>query len=386
MPKVPKVKAPKAPKAPSAPKPPAAAKGEKKKPMTPEEIEAKIQAEGLNDWPPKDELADELLGDKDNTQDKFSDMVPGAKGPERRYHEDRDKLHAKIIDTLLRQRKEVPVWVKDADGKDTDVQATKKDGTPKTEWIPDPEGVPLTPSGLKRVLMMGGGTASGKSSALEANPDAMPDAAVLIDPDEIKSFLPEYTKLIQGESKYSATAVHEESSDIAQMLRAAAVAKGLNIVLDGTGDSKGGAVDEKTGEKKPSKFAQKLLDFKADGYDVEMFYVNATVQNAVVRAIDRAQKSGRWVPTPEIHSQHQKVSGRFLDSIKPLVEDGTVSRIRMFDTNSDNPILFAEGGKGQFNVVDQNLYDGFEAKADAPDYTPPGTGGNTTGPSASSST
>jgi predicted ABC-type ATPase len=76
---------------------------------------------------------------------------------------------------------------------------------------------------------------------------------------------------------------------------------GLNVVVDGTGDSKKG------------KFAGKMKDMDGAGYDVSALYVTIPTDEAVVRATKRAMKSGRWVPEPELRSQHKNVSANFED-------------------------------------------------------------------------
>lgn len=306
-----------------------------------------VREAGLDEWPKKGDEATRLLGDANDTRDLHTVTVRGS-GSVRRYTPERQKLHDSIIDTLLRKRMEV------------------LNDRGETELHPDPNGEFLAkPEGTPRALFMAGGTASGKSTALSLaeNADVTPPDAVHIDPDEIKSMIPEYVQMVRAKDKYAANGVHEESSDIASRLKDEAHSRGLNIVLDGTGDSGMNADGQ-------GKFASKIKSMKDSGYDTHLFYVNAPTEMAVERAIDRAYKTGRWVPTPEIRKQHKTVSARFDDSVKPLIEDGTVSSVRMYDTTGDPPTLFASGGNGRFEVHDQALHDAFIAKAKEADAAP----------------
>ncbi len=121
------------------------------------ELKEGIDSNGLNDWPTPDTGARATLGDKKETRELHGEPTPNG-GWE--YTPERTALHESIIDKMMR-------------GKD---------------------GQPLQPpaDGNKQALFMGGGTASGKGSALKLNPQVIPPDAVTIDPDEIKAMLPEY--------------------------------------------------------------------------------------------------------------------------------------------------------------------------------------------------
>lgn len=312
---------------------------------------------GLNEWPKPGEKAQELLGDNKDTQVKYRAQVP-AKGQATIYKPKRSQMHDKIIDTLLRERKPVP-RVKNGE------PVLDENGNQIIDMEPDENGAYLTPpQGQPVTLFMGGGTASGKSTALGMDDakQVVPDTAVHIDPDEIKSMIPEYEEMVKAGDKYAASGVHEESSDIAKRLLDTAREKGLNIVLDGTGDS--GPAD---GDH-PAKFAAKVEEAIAHGYEARMFYVNAPADEAVIRSVIRAQKSGRWVPEPEVRDQHQRVSARFLDSVRPLIDSGKISHVQMWDTSGppgEDPVKFAEGVGDSFQVLVEDLYNSFAQKAQA---------------------
>jgi predicted ABC-type ATPase len=222
---------------------------------------------------------------------------------------------------------------------------------------PHPEGEPLAPSGERPVaLMMAGGTASGKSTALahEDNRQIIQQDAVHIDPDEIKAMLPEYSQLVAQGSRHAAQAVHEESSQIAGRVRAEAVKRRLNIVLDGTGDSD------------PGKTAQKIKQLSDSGYDVHMLYVNAPTNVAIANAAQRAGRTGRWVPESEIRRQHKNVSARFVTDVQPLIGEGKVAHVRMYHNEGNNPVLMAEGHGGDMQVFEPDLFEKFIKKQEEP--------------------
>jgi predicted ABC-type ATPase len=295
---------------------------------------AKAHELGLDVWPVKGEAATRLLGDAADTQEKHTRVLRSSGGG-RIYTPERKLLHDQIIDSLLRER--MPV----------------ENNKGEMEMHPNPAGQELKPTGkTPTALFLAGGSASGKTSALglEENKDVTPQSAVHVDPDEIKALIPEYVALVNEGDKFAAAAVHEESSDIAKRLLVEAMGRGLNVVRDGTGDSPG------------PKFANQIREMKRAGYEVHAFYVNAPIDVAVARSISRAQKTGRYVPIPEVRAQHKNVSARFVEHIQPLVEDGTVAKLRMFQTEGE-PVLFADGEGGKFNIHDQGLFDGFTAKA-----------------------
>jgi hypothetical protein len=154
--------------------------------------------------------------------------------------------------------------------------------------------------------------------------------------------------MLHGQSKYAATGVHEESSDLGKRLQSEAMELGLPVVVDGTGDSKKG------------KFTGKMQDMHDAGYDVSGMYVTIPTDEAVVRATKRAMESGRWVPTPELRSQHEHVSANFPDvAALPFLSD-----LKLYDNAGDgDPVLVSEGRGGKLTIHDQARHTEFLAKA-----------------------
>jgi predicted ABC-type ATPase len=309
-----------------------------------------VRKYGLNDWPTKGPLAQQLLGDAPDTQHLHTVELPASPGTEggggqRAYTAERKGVHDRIIGSFLH------AGVSHVLGEDHPIaQKLAQGGTlsdDEKQTVRDAAAAKRGP-GRARALFMAGGPASGKTSALKAAPELEPDGAVLINPDEIKDRLPEYRAMIEAGEKFGASGVHEESSDLGKRLQSEAMDLGLNVVVDGTGDSKKG------------KFAGKMKDMDGAGYDVSALYVTIPTDSAVVRATKRAMKSGRWVPEPEIRSQHKNVSANFEDvAALPFLKD-----LKLYDNSGEgDPVLAAEAAGGKTTVHDDATFSSFLEKA-----------------------
>ena len=102
--------------------------------------------------------------------------------------------------------------------------------------------------------------ASGKSTI--ANPLVEQNGAILIDSDEAKEKLPEFA------NGTLATAVHEESSKIADSILMRAIQNNDNIVMPVVG-------------KTMESLQRKINHFKAADYEVNLEYVDLPVEKAV---------------------------------------------------------------------------------------------------------
>jgi predicted ABC-type ATPase len=304
---------------------------------------------GLNDWPTKGPVAERLFGDAKDSQDFHSEQVPaspGTKGegvPKRRYKAERRALHDQIVGRFLAQS------LAGFLGEDHELTQKLAGGgrlsSAEKQQVRDAAAA-ARGGGAPRALFMAGGPASGKTSALRQAPELEPDASVLINPDEIKDRLPEYRQMVEGGDKFGAAGVHEESSDLGKRLQAETMDLGLNVVVDGTGDSK------------PGKFVGKLQDMNDAGYEVSALYVTIPTDEAVIRTTLRAMKRGRWVPEPELRSQHKHVSANFEDvAALPFLKD-----LKLYDNGGDAPQLVAEAAGGDLTKHNEPLYDEFIAK------------------------
>lgn len=213
----------------------------------------------------------------------------------------------------------------------------------------------------------GGGSGSGKSTKSQqirvpnANPEEKEWAAVLSDPDAIKLRMDDF-KIAAGNedsrTKESAEKgrgarwegaagfVHEESSMIAQLVVGAGLSSGRDVVIDGVADN-----------GIPKQYA-KIDSYREGGAKkvIGVFYT-ATIEEAIIRAIPRAQRVGRMVTEKDIAKLHIGVSKNF----PSYARDGKFDSLSVFDTNGKPAALIYKGnGKnGDAGIFDPVLYQKF---------------------------
>jgi predicted ABC-type ATPase len=194
--------------------------------------------------------------------------------------------------------------------------------------------------------MLGGGPASGKTTALGKIAGASDPLVATIDPDAIKGMLPEYRSMVAAKNKDAAAFVHEESSYLDKRVQQAAFERRIPVLLDGTGD---GDVDG---------FLAKVEAAKASGYKVRGYYATITVDEAIRRSDLRAERTGRKVPEEKIRFTHARVSAVFPTAAANMDE------IDLYDTTERTPRLIARAEGGTLTVLDEDTYEGFLRKAD----------------------
>ena len=207
------------------------------------------------------------------------------------------------------------------------------------------------PGEEKVCTMMGGGSAAGKGSIQKSGVADLPDAqhSPVIDADELKKRIPEYTDTAFSEDHNKAASMgHEESSAMAKRAFDAAIANGYNFTLDGTGD---GNVEGMIG---------KIKKAQANGYKVKGCYVTCPTELAVKRNAARSQTDeyNRLVPESEVRKIHAKVSKAFEAVAKQMDE------CKVYDTDQPDgiPKLIAEYKNGKRVFVDKKLFKKFIAK------------------------
>lgn len=257
--------------------------------------------------PGRSDLVNQLVGNADDTRGRW--IQPGGA-----YTPERQALHRQIVEHFLGSGRAVPVGER------------------------------------PRATFMAGGSGAGKSTVKKAITERgeLPKHYVDIDPDGIKEMLPEYQQLLDAGERRAAMLVHEESSDIAKMVLNEAEARRFNVVIDGTGNSESG------------KFVGKLLKQESAGYDVDVIVVDVRTSEAVARAMQRAERSGRYVPESVIRQIHRDVSARF-DEWQDI---DAVKRWQVWANDERPPKLIAHGARGGINVEDRDRFLSFLRKAD----------------------
>ena len=202
--------------------------------------------------------------------------------------------------------------------------------------------------GQAEFFMTGGGPASGKSTILLASDELPgPGSAVLVDPDAVKTQLPEFQERFQAGDLGAGSYVHEESSMIRKRLEKAAIAGNYNVLLDTTGDS---SVD---------KLAANIEQYRSAGYSVKAYYASNSVDLAVRLAYERGQKTGRFVPETFLREAHVAVSRTF----EAAVERGLFDSVQLYDTDIlGTPRLVLSGDRKGYSVHDEALWQTFKDK------------------------
>lgn len=199
------------------------------------------------------------------------------------------------------------------------------------------------------IYFNGGGTASGKSTALKS---LVPDApnennklGVVIDPDEIKKLIPEYQEMIKNGQSGAAAYAHEESSALAkQTLALALKANRYNVLMDGT---LGGDLE---------KTRNKIRAAKTTGNPVVGNFVTIDYDEALKRSYKRFLDTGRFPNVDDTLKIHQGVSNNFPELFKEF--DGG----KLIDNNGKKPKLIAEFKDGELKIKDKAAYQKFIEK------------------------
>lgn len=173
------------------------------------------------------------------------------------------------------------------------------------------------------ILMMGG-TASGKSTFVKSVDTS---SFVHVDADAVKAELPEYQSAAAQRARNAAALAHEESSDLAKEIGAHAVATNRNLLFDSTGANS-------------AKYSRMIENLKASGYHVKIIAAHIPVQEALVRAHKRAERSGRHVPESFIREAYAKIPASFAHNAQKVDE------FELWDNSTREPRLVTEKRAG----------------------------------------
>ena len=160
----------------------------------------------------------------------------------------------------------------------------------------------------KELTIVLGPPAAGKSTI--ANELAVANRSAILDSDEIKKALPEY------EGGIGASAVHEESSDLAKILQSLMIEQGTNIVLPKVGHS-------------ASSIRKAISLYKDKGYKVRLVNMDVTPENAYQRMIGRFVSSGRIIPPAYLDAVGVNPSATF----RTLRQEGAADGYAEIDNN-----------------------------------------------------
>lgn len=207
-------------------------------------------------------------------------------------------------------------------------------------------------TGGDTVYMLGGPPANGKSTLVESGMLPHPKGVLVIDPDSVKSRIPEYRNMLSSGNtdliEKAANFVHEESSYLGKKIRKEAFAKDINVVLDGIND---GSIDK---IKQNASLIRELT-----GKRIRSDYCTLDTDLSVKLAQERAARTGRTVPLDYVKSVNKELSSVFEDIIKNNVFD----ELYLWDTNiNGEPRLILKQIDGKVHIESRELYARFLSK------------------------
>ena len=194
-------------------------------------------------------------------------------------------------------------------------------------------------------VLLGGGSASGKSTLTAGGLAEIPGSIVRVDSDQIKAMLPEYAEA-SGKDARAAAFVHDESAYMAKELAAIASGRGYNTMLDGTGNGSEGGLAGKVGIARDR------------GMKVVAVYATTDLDTALKRNAERAKTDGRMVPNSFLRYSHSQVSALF----PRFVANGSFDEAHLYDTTVDAKKI-ATYQNGSLEVHDPKAYRKFLDKA-----------------------
>ena len=218
-------------------------------------------------------------------------------------------------------------------------------------------------SGEKPIAtILGGGTASGKSTFSKQIMSRHPND-VWVDADSIKPKIPEYDEMRAQEGKQpiqteernpnlAASRVHEESSALAKLILAKAIANKLDVLYDATSSGGTGTLN---------KMITKLHD---SGYKVKLVFADCPIgeamQRAEMRAADPSDPAGfgRHIPAVSMRSTHSGSAANFV-----MIKDSPlIDTVKLYNTSgpvgTTPKLIYSrdENGKGQVHDAEKWKY------------------------------
>jgi len=194
-------------------------------------------------------------------------------------------------------------------------------------------------------ILLGGGTASGKSTIRNAyiEPDLKENdiKVATVDSDEIKKDIPEYEYFKKQDTESAAFRVHQESADITSEALNALMKNKKNFIYDGT-------------MKSLSKYGKIIDSLKNSGYEIRIVAADVPVSIAIERSNRRADRTGRKVPEGILRSSHGGCAYTF-----PKIAEKADS-FKLYDNTGEAPVLMRDNQ----GIHDETLYNAFVKKGE----------------------
>lgn len=179
------------------------------------------------------------------------------------------------------------------------------------------------PSDEPLAVLLGGGSASGKSTYVEQLYSPLLDEAVLIDADEMKKEIKEYEEFLhhldEDIAQSAAILVHTESSDLAMALWDTCIKLNLSYIYVGTMSYK-------------PIYTDRLIRMKEQNYSIEGLYIDVDLAVCLERSKIRENQTGRAVPIDALKASNRNSAIVFLE-LKSLFD-----RVQMYNNSSKGNI------------------------------------------------
>jgi predicted kinase len=172
----------------------------------------------------------------------------------------------------------------------------------------DDAGTPVVPFNAPRLpqpwlLFTCGAMGAGKGRVLRYlhSVGACPlESFVLVDPDKLKEQLPELQALLLESPQRAHTALHRESTLMAELIEREAMLQGRSVIVDGS-------------LRNTKHYAQQIGKIRAEfpHYRIALLWVKASNETVYQRAEKRARITGRHVPKEVLDSALKQVPTSF---------------------------------------------------------------------------
>ena len=301
--------------------------------------------------PPDAKKPEDIVLEKRTTTEQYSMRMSNG---EIVWDPARKVIHDKIIDAFFRRRD-----VNDKGFEDPNLLSQTN------EYLPSQEH--------PQVFFTGGGYSAGKGRVLY-DPNIMgkeiPKDAITLDPDIIKSYLPEYDSLIEVDPSAN-MALYEEAWHIAKAIQAEAQRRRVNTIVDGISNTSSEEFLARVKSFSDAGFTydDPSIGRRADGtaYAGRVVYVDIPTDEAIRRAFKRAREAKkksdrRYIPEVIMRAVHRDVASTVPGVFEKAAEAGI--RVELWDNTGATPVRVAfTDHNGVLQIEDQKLYDAFLAKA-----------------------
>lgn len=189
------------------------------------------------------------------------------------------------------------------------------------------KGKTLPAEDAKHCIIAIGGIAAGKTTTLEKRGLGGPNY-VHMDPDDIKTQLPEYEHARALKWEGSGAFGHEESSLLSKQVYRKAVDDGHDLIIDGSG-------------KNLNKMIGYIKELKDHGYKVDLIMPDQDVEKGLGFAQKRAENDGRKAYEDLVRDAYDKVPKNFF-TLARMVDSAA-----LYDQRRNGTLVWEKDGEGE---------------------------------------